>query len=263
MKNAFYVLLLGGLIASCKSGNKNPVADSTSKITTSVDQGNKLIEKFAPLIQGVWVKEAYISSIGKTGSPYRSFKQLRGVASLFINVKNIKDDSLVIGYSLNNHEGAQFPLYFKRGKQSNSLLTGLPDYDLKSNSNELGYVINGRDTTLIFYHYNKNKNLIDSTIYSRVANNASAEDDAGKGIELITNKILISGNYNLTDINGTISKVSFNNNGSISGFLNFKNYYVATDFEAGPENNLDQIYFDLYEKSQKQYLFKLKPYTIE
>ncbi|WP_146203112.1 hypothetical protein [Mucilaginibacter oryzae] len=220
-----------------------------------------LVQQFKPFIQGIWVTSDYITDLSRTKSPYISSKKLAGAAALEINLDSAEKDSTVVGVSLNNHEGASFTLFFKPGHQPNSLKTNWPDYEVNSNFYELGYQIAGGDTTLLLYHYNKNNQVIDSVKYIRVLAKQK-DNDLGYGITYITNKLLISGNYELTDTNGTTSNISFNNEGKVSGFTGYETYYVNTDFEAGPQNDLDQFSFNIYTKQQKDYLFKIKGDTL-
>ena len=214
-------------------------------------------------MQGVWVKSNYLNSISKTESPYKSFKELRGVASMTIAVEHIKNDSISIGYSLNNHEGGNFTIYFIAGQKLTLLKTNLSGYDGNNSFYELGCCVKGVDTSLILYHYNKNNRIIDSIFYTRVANKATDESDAGWGIDYITNKKLATGSYEGVDSAGVSVKIEFKDNGKVYGFYNSKNYYISTDFEAGPANNLDQIGF--YESDlmkAKWYSFKFNKDTL-
>lgn len=257
MKNRLYVLLILSACFSCKSKSNQNTKDSTVTNT----QTEALIKKFKPILQGVWVKADYIADIIKTRSPYNSKSKILGIASIEVEMKDLTRDSILAGVSLNNHEDAQFTIYFKPGERSNSLKINWPDYEVKGNFYELGYDIKNSDTSLVLYHYTKNQHLLDSTIYSKVLNSQSS-DDAGYGIQYITNKKLISGSYVASGIDGPSFKANFDNEGNVSGLLDFKTYYMSTDFEVGIENNMDQIYFDIDTKKQKSYLYKFNADTL-
>jgi len=264
MKNVLYILLITTLFFSCKSNIKQRVKDSTNTSNSGGNQTYDLIQKFRPFIQGIWVKKTYMEDAYETKSPYTSRLKLRGVAGMQIKLPHSKSDSADVGYSLNNHEGGDFILYFKLGQKPNSLKINLPDYDVKNNFYEIGYVIKGNDTSLVLYHYDKNNHVIDSTIYTKVADEASDENDAGWGIQYIINKMLITGRYLAIDSAGATSKIEFTNAGKLSGFDNFKKFYISTDFEAGPENNIDQIGFYQSEISKaKWYSFKFQADTLK
>ncbi|AYL97290.1 hypothetical protein [Mucilaginibacter celer] len=260
MKYRLFLVLAATAFISCKSKTKAPVYDTVSQKTSAGSQLN-LLQQFKPFIQGVWVTSDYIVDLSRTKSPYISSKKLAGAAALAINLDSAEKDSTVVGVSLNNHEGASFTLFFKPGHQPNSLKTNWPDYEVNSNFYELGYQIAGSDTSLLLYHYNKNNHIISSVKYTRVL---PKQTDKGMeyGITYITNKLLISGNYELTDTNGTTSKISFNNEGKVSGFAGYETYYVNTDFVAGPQNDLDQFSFNIGVQQQKDYLFKINKDTL-
>jgi hypothetical protein len=260
MKKLIFSCLILLLIISCKSNTKPTNANSLSA-TQPLNTTEALIQKFAPIIQGFWVKSDYVTAITHSRSPYASRKSLDGLAAIEIKMDSLKKESVLAGASLNNHEGYQFAVLFKAGHKSNSIETHMPDWNVNTNFYELGYTVNGKDTTLVMYHYNKNNRLLDSVAYTKVLNNY-AYNYMDYGISYLTNKALISGRYTTTDSTGTALKVEFNDEGKVLGFLEFVKYDINTDFVAGPENDLDQIYFDDYEKNQKQFLFKIKADTL-
>jgi len=261
MKNIFYSILVISLVISCKSNVKTSIKVDSLSTGKTPEKTKSVIENLGPFFYGVWVKSSYIEDIAKTKSPY-STSELGGVASFQIGKLGPKDDSTNVGYSLNNHEGSDFVLYLKTGHKPTSLKTNLPDYDVKSNFFELGYTINNKDTVLMLYHYNKSNHIIDSTRYSKVADEAKGKNDAAWGIQYTTNKTLFTGKYISTDTTGTTSKVQFTNDGKVSGLMNFKDYYINTDFSATPEDDFDEIIFDLYGKKDKLYSFKINADTL-
>ena len=255
-KNLLLLLTLGILIA-CNSKSKPAKADSAKTITSS-DPLQQLRRKFKPFITGSWVKRSYIDSLAKTRSPYSSKGELGGVAALSAGVPDT-GGSTHIGYSMNNHEGADFILYLKPGLKSNTLKTNLTDYSGKGDFYELGYNVKNSDTALVLYHYNRNKHITDSAQYTKVT--ALNKDDAASGIEHITNQTLISGLYTLSEP-GKVTRVRFYDDGKITGLSNFKTYYVNTDFEADLESNPDEVIFDLQTKQQKSFAFKFDKDTL-
>jgi hypothetical protein len=246
-----YLLFVVVVLAACKSNS------GTSNQATNHSQ--KVIKKFKPILQGIWVIRGYIDSLSKSKSPYRSKDQEGYITSMAINLENVNSDSTQIGYSLHNHEGSSFALFFKKGQLPTSLKISLRDYEIQSNFYELGYRVSNEDTSLILYHYNKNKKLIKAVRYKRVADKASDGDDMGWGIQYITNKNIITGKYKVTDSINNNSQVEFNNKGKVVGFLNFKKYAINTDFNAGPENNLDEIFFD---DGTNSFTFKINSDTL-
>jgi len=261
MKNILFVILIAVVISSCKSKTEQAAADTTSAAIANDAETEKLIAQFKPIIEGVWVKKSYVQSVLSTLSPYKSWKEFWGVACLEIYLPDDGSDSTHVGYSLNNHEGSDFVLFLKQGHLLTSLKIDLPDYDVKNNFYELGYEINKGETNLALYHYSAKGEIIDKTLYTKVASRAKGDGDAAWGIEHITNKQLFSGKYELIGDNVPV-EVNFNDDGNATGFPNAKNYYILTDFMAGPANNLDQITFNLYQSDQADYTYKFNADTL-
>ncbi len=92
--------------------------------------------------------------------------------------------------------------------------------------------------------------------YIRVPkNNAGA-------LQYLVNKTLFSGTYTL--VNSSLSSlVKFENDGKVSGFTGFSTFYISTDFVASPENNIDEVHFDIQTANQKNYAFKINEDTIK
>jgi len=182
---------------------------------------------------------------------------------MYIKIPSGQIDSVDIGYSVNNHEASDFMLYSKTGRISTSLKTALPDYDLESNFYELGYSMQGKVTTLILYHYNKSRKIIDKTSYTKVANKATDTTDAAWGIQYITNAKVMNGTYITRDSLGNRLKVKFDSEGRMSGLYNFSSFLINTDFVVSYQNNLDEIIFDIDSKHGKFYTFKIKADTLK
>lgn len=267
MKNTYLALAVLCFFFSCKSKHAQNASDtvttSSATNTTKVSvTPNVLAEKFRPFIRGTWVKSNYIDAILKTRSPYASSWGLGGVADILISAEGPLKDSLVVGYSLNNHEGGNFTIFFKQGHLPTSLKINLPDYDNRSNSYELGYKVEGADTTLVLYRLNKNNAVISRIKYTRVSRSASS-DNAASGIDYITNDKLMAGTYTTIDQTGSKLRVQFTSEGKVYRFEDHKDYYVNSDFNAGPANNIDQIIFDLYDDAhRKDYTFEIRADTL-
>lgn len=262
MRKILSLLLVTFSFISCKNNTKQIIKGTTTTKIASANSSTDLIKSFKPIIQGVWVKSNYVEELNKTRSPYSSWAKLTDVVEMNIQTDSVKADSLIVGESLNSHEGTSFTIYFKKGHKLGTLKISLKDYTTPTNFYELGNVITSTDTSLFLYHYNNKNQILDSIKYNKLSG-AQINDDMASGIEYITNKILITGKYTVTDSLGAISKVEFKNNGKVSGFSDFKTYYINTDFMAGPQNNLDVIDFDVNTDKQKEYGYKINANTID
>lgn len=246
MKYISIVISFFIILVSCQTTDK------------TAGQPDKLIEKFKPFLNGIWVTSDYLDDIARTKSPLKSSEKLIFITEFTIDTTGVSDDSIHISAGLGNHEGYDFILYFRQGQTLTSLLTGITDYDTESNSYELGYIINNHDTSLVLYHYDKNKKLLDETKYTKVPQSLS-DNNLGDGLQYIVNKKLISGTYKEMD-EETI--VELTNSGKITGFYNYSTYYVITDFVAGPENTTDKICFEIQTNDQRCYGFKINGDTL-
>jgi len=252
MKNSILLVFILSLLISCKSNTKSPVKDSIAVIQ-SVDQTQEIIKKFGPIIQGVWVKNDYVDKVIKTKSPLAAADEATGITTMYINTDHIMGDSLNVSVGAGNYEGSEIMLKFKPGKTKETILFG--DFDL-------GYEFNKGDTGLVLYHRGKEKNIKPLTKYSKVLNK-QPDDNLGFGMYCYINKGLVAGSYTLYDSTWTASKVSFNANGKVTGFLNFKTYNINIDINSDVRDNLDEIGFDVYSKDRKSYSFIITADTLK
>ena len=249
MRQLTYVIFSLFILASC-SNNKTSIAEKEAA------QIDSLKQVFIPVLSGAWVMTDYINAIEETKSPLKSADKLQGVVSMTID-STIKSDSIEVVATWNNHEGYDFTTYFQSGQKQNSLKTSIPDYDEKSNYYELGYETLNDETFLFLCHYNNTNELIDKRQFSKVADKQQG-DDAASGLQYMVNEKLFSGEYLLIDSKNSKTKVNLNSDGSITGHSEFKTFYVFTDFLGGPEQVLDQMAFNVYEKNVKVFAFIVK-----
>ena len=233
------------------------------QVSSDIQTSDSLKQKFVPIIQGVWVLTDYISEIEKTKSSLKSRNKLTGdksdvIAALVIDTAN-QTDSIEIGASVNNHEELFFIIYFQTGQNKNQLKTNISYFDEKSNFHELGYEIINNITYLFLYHYDKTNNLIGKTQFSKVVDKQKSNDVAW-GIQYMVNEKLFSGNFTLIDSRNT--KIKFNADGSLTGFLNFKTYHILTDYAgAAIIPDIDMISFR-NDENWKLYAFRVIKDTI-
>ena len=246
MKNIFYVFLITSLLFSCHSNTKQNLKDSTALKPIS-DQTKKLIQKFKPILQGVWVKKDYIDKVLKTKSPLAAADECRGITTMYINTDYIKGDSIVFMAGFYNHDGANVTIKFQPGKSPSSILF---------NNKDLSYSIERNDTSITVFQFDERKQKMIKAKYIR-ALKWQSDDDLGYGMNYIINRGLIAGNYIMTDTVGTNSKAIFTNEGKVSGFLNCKKYELNIDLNSEPMNNLDEIGFDIRSNNHKSFSFKI------
>jgi hypothetical protein len=212
-------------------------------------------QSFNSVMNGDWYQASYIDSVQKTKSPFYSRHALTEYVELQINVDSTTGDSLVIS-APSIHEGTSFIIYLKPGLTATSYPTNIVDENTAGNFYELSYNISGNDTALFILHYKKDKKRIGQTKYLKALNNSEG------ALQFMVNKTLFAGNYNAEDSSGTTSVLKFTNDGLVTGLPGFKKYYVLTDFVAGPENNVDEVCFDIQTKNQKCFAFDITGDTI-
>ncbi len=240
MKKLFVCVLATVALISC-SGNKN------------AEFKQEILDNYS----GVWVSTKYIQEIEKTKSPAQCYQLLKGVAAMTIDDAG-NQDSLIVNISVNNHEGWFFTAYFEEGKTAHSLKTNLPDYDDSTAYYELGCENIDNQRFLFLYHYDKNGELKDKVQYTKVAEKpATSAGNVAWGIEYVVNEKIFAGNY---DFNGKM--ITFNLDGTVSDFDNFKSYYVYTDFALVPLNVADVVCFDLFTPQSKEFVYTFSGDTL-
>ena len=207
------------------------------------------------VLNGDWAERSYIDVLAKTKSPCKSKAALRSIVELNIDTAKISGDSLEIG-APSIHEGTSFYIFFRSGIAVNALPTSLRDYDNHSNFYELGYLISNRDTSVVIYHYDKDKKLINQDTYRKVLKNSEGP------LQYMVNKTLVAGVYKTTDTTGQSITIHLTDDGKVIGLPDFSKYYVLTDFVA-ESNSLDEICFDVQTKNQQCYAFEIKADTID
>jgi hypothetical protein len=194
---------------------------------------------FNPKLNGNWVLINYIESIKKTKSPLKSSYILDGLVEINIDTKAEIDSTgrLEVGANLNNHEGFIFGIYRENDRIYKTDIEYLSDNDQNYFTLE---IIPSEKDTLKLSEFNSKHQIVKCTKYVRISGESNSEIS---GIDLITNEILITGEYNLIDLNGLSKKIVFDNLGNIIGMDDFDQYIIITDLSVGPLNNLDEIGF--------------------
>jgi len=245
MKQTFLIISFFLFLTSCQThGTRTDNASSNQ------------IADVKSIINGNWYEPTYIADIQKTKSPFQSQNSLATMVEIDIDISQVIDDTLEVG-APSVHEGTNFRIIFSPGLTPNSVKTDIIDYENESNFHEIGYNISTKDTTLIVYRYDKNKKLLGQMEYKK------APKSPESALQYMVNKTLFSGNYKAVDSSGQPLTLNFSNDGIVTGLPNYKKYYVLTDFVAGPENNLDQVCFDIQTANQKCFAYEIKGDTIK
>ncbi|RYZ94987.1 MAG: hypothetical protein EOP47_26720 [Sphingobacteriaceae bacterium] len=251
MKYSLYAVLLATLLFSCKSKTTETNNDSVTVAAAPLDPTDSLIQKFKPIIQGVWVKSDYIKKVIVTYSPVAAADKAVGITIIRIDTTQIKGDKLVANAGYNNHEGGDVTIKFRPGQTPGTI---------QIDSSELGYSVENGDTVLVLTEINEAHDKV-VTRFIKALN--KADEKLGDGMDFLINKSLFSGSYILTDSIGRVRNVTFTDDGKVSGIKGLRTYYAMTDFIVGPMNNLDLLIFNLYAKDQTDYSFKITGETLK
>jgi len=181
------------------------------------------------------------------------------MVSLFIDSNQRSGNTLFVGYRTNNHEGGNDTLRFDLNDKSNSLVEKT-EKEKHADYHELTYTVNGKDTLLIMSYYNVKTNFVGSGAYIKVPNNLhGTENDE---IQIMVNRELFSGNYTLTDATGNKKHIQLTDDGRIIGLLQFKTYYVFTDFTMdAPGEGVDGVAFYTegnYLRNGRNFVYQIK-----
>jgi hypothetical protein len=252
MKYFLYPLLICMLLASCKSNNKAPNVKDTANKSVSISSGNPLVDEFKPIIQGVWIKKDYLEKIVRTKSVAAADDRKKGITEMYINTDSLRGDSIVLLAGYFNHDSGSVIIRFKQGKHPSTI---------QFNNGELGYSIAHGDTTITISEYDESEKRIVTTTFNRVLKR-QPENNLEYGMTYAIDKGIISGKYMMTDTAGKTSNVTFTDDGSVSGFLNFTKYQADFDLNEDPMANLDGISFDIRTKNYKSFSFKIDKDTL-
>ena len=248
MKNTFYAFIIICLLFSCKSNTKQKAQD-TLKSQSVDNQSKDLIKKDLSIMQGLWVKKDFINKITKTRSVLTAMDEAFDLITIYIDKDNIKGDSLVAPTG-NSHEGSQITLHLQNGSTPESIKV--------FEGGEVGYSFEHGDTILFFTRFDDSNKKPITTKYIKALNTIPKPDGyLGSGIDYLINKALVSGNYIMTDTTGSSAKVSFTNDGKVSGFLNYSKYGINFDLNSDVMDNLDEISLDGHTKNHASFSYKI------
>jgi hypothetical protein len=255
MKNFFIFLAASFLIISCRNSEQ-----ANQNTTPKLSETDSLIKKFAPIINGEWVRADYVKDLKKTLSPWHSYQRIGEDANdLSINTKEIAKDSLSISVSFGGAGATYYVTHFNKGKLPNTILL---EHALQYDSDcLLGFDISQTDTTLILYLCDNRGRITNQRKYLRAYTELSGNDSIPSmtffGLSFFHNKLLVAGKYGFLDSLGRKHTAQFDDLGKVTGIGNFRTYYVMGVFGQGPGDDTDAITFDLYKKTSVDYLLKI------
>lgn len=197
------------------------------------------LDNFSEIFGGVWLPKEYVNEIEKTKSAYLSQNAIPVISELTISKNNLKNDTLFVGSSLNNHEGYGFNIW--NSKQST-------EYKFSNNifewERERKYIFtyNIADKLISIITKNSNDDIVSQIEFVKVLEPEFVSSYGGVGYEYISRKFIINGKYQILDsLNNDLGIMSFEpKTGQINNF-EFGFYTIVTDYMADPSYPSDHV----------------------
>jgi hypothetical protein len=243
MKRLFYIAIPLSILLSCKG--KNDGDDQSNANGKQLDQSPVMIQQFKPVINGVWIKKNYIKKLIKSRSPLEAAERAEGITTFYIDTEKITGDSLKVAVNMDNRKDTSVVLRFQPGRNTTTIMLG---------DDELSYNIKRNDTTLLIYHYNQRKRETTSDKYIK-ASEKPVGDKLIYNMDYAINRGLMAGNYQAADAAGKNFRVSFTEDGKVSGLPGYSTYFIQNALD-DDKDKADLIIFNRGSQGEKIYAFK-------
>lgn len=246
MKRIFFITSCALLFSACGGSSTETVVEDADSIRTNL----------IPFLDGVWVMNDYLKEIESNHSPRASWDTLNGPVALIINKYSMRNDSLVAGVNLNNHEGSAFTIFFKYGDKKTQLRTDIGKVTGARNRVDIGYQLTESGKVFVcLYEYNDKNELVKQKFFKKVMDK-QMDSDLSAGIDHAVNLQLFKGKFAYTNEAGKPDTAEFREDGKTKGFLENKYYHIRTDFNDA-YSNVDVVSFFVDENTEKGYGFQL------
>ncbi len=227
-------------MTSCNSENKK------SKGTSSTN--HMTLTEFTEKFEGVWLPELYVNEIRKSESAYLSRNSIPEISELTIHRRNLKNDTLFVGSSLNNHEGFGFNIWDSGQQENSSFSNNIFDWS-KEKKYQFTYDLTKKSISIICKNMEgKIDNQID---YIKVLEPEYVSNFGGVGYEIISREVTLNGKYQILDsLKKDLGVINFEpKSGKIQNF-EFSHYSITTDF-IGPQYPSNYILLRLEQNKRK------------
>ncbi|RAK65229.1 hypothetical protein [Hymenobacter edaphi] len=275
MRLSFVALAALAGLAACQTGQpdseRNPTTEASADTAAAATPAPavapaKLARQVSPLINGVWVKAAYLDALTRTRSPQAVARTpaAADITAFAIDVSRPRADSVAFDAILNNHEGGALQVYLRPGRRAQSLPVSYIDYNDEGSRYELSYGLQAGDTVLRLDKYDLQNRLRQSVPYRRIRfrpTNSPAEPALNQGLERAVRQAVLAGQYAGRDSVGRPVQVQLAADGRVTGLPPFHSYDVSIDF-IGPESNLNTLLFNPYSAQQRTLAYRLSRDTL-
>ena len=236
------------MVSSCKEKNQENAIEQETASKREVLNDSSIfkgidISSIESIIQGIWLPRTYVQDIYETQSAFSAYRSIPGIAEMQINPEKIRNDTLYVRSSLNNHEGYGFRIWFTKENDQIIIKTDVRNWDSEQFDFELKYLIE-QDTMLRLVAIDKAGNAKNSIDYLRIRSKEFITDFGGLGYEYLARKTLLNGSFTILDsTKSSLGEAYFSaDNASIEGFK-YNYYSILTDFGGGPSFEGDHIIF--------------------
>jgi len=175
-----------------------------------------------------WIEKEYYNEIIKNNSPAKSYKKVSSEFILQFPNSCYEQGNCNVGYSLNNHEGSNFNLEFKKGIKG-GYITNIVDYNCGNCYFELNFEIKNKDTVFYLSKYDVLGKLIQKKDYVKLNHE----------FETFINLNTVVGKFNFCN-----KEFVFEPEGKLKCLNKIYNYEILTDFMTAEEINYDILCID-------------------
>jgi hypothetical protein len=261
------------LLAACQTGQpdaeRNPTVTAADSATADAPEPAvapaQLARQLSPLVNGVWVKAAFLDGLSRTRSPLAvsGTPAGSGLTALALDLRQRRQDSVAVTAIENNHEGAALLVLLRPGRRAQALPLRYAYYeDDQGTTYELGYSRQAADTVLTLRTYDGTGRLREQTPYRRVRPAKGRPDEVlPRSLKQAVHQAVLAGQYAGTDSAGRPAQARFDADGQVSGLGSFRRYEVNIDF-IGPENNVNKLFLDPYTDRQRTLAFRFRGDTL-
>jgi len=212
------------------------------------------LESFSDKFGGVWLPKEYVNKIIKTKSAYSSQNSIPVISELTITKNNLKNDTLFVGSSLNNHEGYGFNIWNSEETEEKKFLNNIFDWQVEK---KYEFKYNESDKSISIVITSDKGVAVNQIDFIKVLDSKFISNYGGVGYEYIARNYLINGKYQILDsLKNDLGIANFDPKTGLIENFEFSFYLIATDYMGGPSYPGDHVLLRLEQDdySSQKYL---------
>ncbi len=207
---------------------------------------------FKSAVPGQWIKSSYLENLTAKRSALAAAHEAESRMIAYIIDPSMIRAALIEVQGQTLHEGGyDFKIFRKQGIKPGTFMCSIKEDEFsKAVFADATFTINGKDTSMVFYHYNKSKKLLGTTSYIK------SGQPQGDAFDHKVNEVLFAGTWHYNNA-GKSTQVSFSADGSVTGFEAFDHYLIFTDFTVAL-SPFDEMRFTAASGAKKDYAWEIK-----